>query len=184
MITVFFGIVPGVGEELFFRGFVGRGLVARWGRTKGVLLTSLLFGAMHIHPLNALFAVAMGVVLHAVYFWTKSLLAPMFLHAAYNTLAMYVNLEMDPNANPHLPTHLALAALLAGARILMLLRQSRTRWVNSDDSEWSTGYPSAEIPAPGSEARSTHGVPSLFAIAVTAVVYLVFAALLVREFAA
>src|SRR5262249_47982166 len=41
------GVGPGLGEELFCRGFLGRGLVGRYGVTAGILLTSLFFGIMH-----------------------------------------------------------------------------------------------------------------------------------------
>ena len=47
---VLFALGPGIAEELMFRGFLGRGLVARHGLGVGVLLTSLLFGLVHLDP--------------------------------------------------------------------------------------------------------------------------------------
>ena len=39
------GLGPGLGEELWCRAFLGRGLVGRHGVVMGVILTSLFFGA-------------------------------------------------------------------------------------------------------------------------------------------
>ena len=47
------GVGPGIGEELWFRGFLGRGLVGRYGVIVGVLITSFFFGAMHVDPPQA-----------------------------------------------------------------------------------------------------------------------------------
>src|SRR5262245_47410153 len=46
------GLAPGVSEELFCRGFLGRGLVGRYGPVTGVLLTSLCFGLLHVEPVQ------------------------------------------------------------------------------------------------------------------------------------
>ena len=37
--------LPAVGEELFFRGLLGRGLIARHGLVLGTCLAAALFGA-------------------------------------------------------------------------------------------------------------------------------------------
>src|SRR5262249_55135457 len=70
-------LCPGVAEEIFFRGFLGRGLVARFGLFWGVLLTSCLFGLMHGEPRHICVTTVLGIVLHLVYLSTRSLLAPM-----------------------------------------------------------------------------------------------------------
>src|SRR5207248_983297 len=43
-------LAPAVSEELFFRGTVGRRLLARYGPAAGVLLTTLLFALSHLDP--------------------------------------------------------------------------------------------------------------------------------------
>ena len=53
-------LLPAVGEELFFRGFLGRGLVARYGLVRGVALTSLAFGLLHLAPQRIGFATFLG----------------------------------------------------------------------------------------------------------------------------
>src|SRR5207253_8679607 len=58
------GIGPGVMEELWFRGFLGRGLVGSYGRVAGVLLTSLFFGLMHLDPPHVVVTFVIGAALH------------------------------------------------------------------------------------------------------------------------
>ena len=82
------GFGPGIGEELWCRGFLGRGLLANHGTAKGVLLTSLLFGFMHIEPRQIAYATILGILLHLSYIWTRSLLVPIFLHVMNNSLSM------------------------------------------------------------------------------------------------
>lgn len=82
------GFGPGIGEELWCRGFLGRGLLANHGTVKGVLLTSVLFGLMHIEPRQIAYATVLGLLLHLSYIWTRSLLVPMVLHVMNNSLSM------------------------------------------------------------------------------------------------
>src|SRR5262249_52506622 len=85
---LFAAVLPAVGEELLCRGLIGRGLVARYGPVVGVLLTSLLFGLLHIDPVRMAAATILGIALHAVYLATRSLLASMLLHASINAVCI------------------------------------------------------------------------------------------------
>ena len=99
-VIIFGALFPALGEELLFRGYIGRGLVARWGMGKGVLLTSLLFGAVHIHPLHAVVAAFLGVILHALYLWTRSLIVPMLLHGINNYAAIQIPVSAKHGQSP------------------------------------------------------------------------------------
>ena len=91
---------PAVAEELFCRGFLGHGLVARHGVTKGVLWTSLLFGVMHLVPVQALYAGLLGVMLHWLRLTTRSLWAPMLAHFGNNALSVLGTCEDSPLRGP------------------------------------------------------------------------------------
>lgn len=83
---------PGIVEEVWCRGFLGRGLIARYGVIAGVFWTSLLFGLLHLDPAYALVTAAMGMYLHFVFLACRSLAAPIFLHACNNGLAVLASL--------------------------------------------------------------------------------------------
>src|SRR5262245_9452501 len=82
------GVGPGLAEELWCRGFLGRGLVGRYGVVWGVLLSSLFFGVIHLEPRQVLYATGVGVLLHFTYLTTRSLWAPVLLHFGNNTLSV------------------------------------------------------------------------------------------------
>lgn len=82
------GVGPGLSEELWCRGFLGRGLVGNYGVWIGVLFTSALFGMMHVDPAHAIATAAIGLWLHFTYLMTRSLFVPMVLHTLNNSLAV------------------------------------------------------------------------------------------------
>lgn len=87
---VMLGIIPGVMEELLFRGILFRHLEAFGGSWFALALTSVLFGVAHIFNPNATYfssfaiAVEAGVLLGGAYMLTRSLWAPIGIHAAWN----------------------------------------------------------------------------------------------------
>jgi membrane protease YdiL (CAAX protease family) len=46
------GLVIGPGEELFWRGLVQRGLMRRYGRVRGTLIASSIYGGIHLVSAN------------------------------------------------------------------------------------------------------------------------------------
>lgn len=112
---------PGIVEEVWCRGFLGRGLVARYGTVQGVLWTSLLFGFLHIDPAYALVAAAMGAYLHFVYFACRSIVASITLHALNNAVVFIATLYpawlplLGADAPALSATSYALAALALAA---------------------------------------------------------------------
>src|SRR5207248_2667396 len=75
---------PALIEELFCRGFLGRGLVGRYGVLLGVLLTSVIFAVMHSDIPHMALAFVLGVYLHLAYLATRSLWVPVLLHFLTN----------------------------------------------------------------------------------------------------
>ncbi|MCS7270867.1 MAG: CPBP family intramembrane metalloprotease, partial [Gemmataceae bacterium] len=85
-------IGPGIVEEVWCRGFLGRGLIARYGWGAGIFWTSLLFGFLHLDPAYALAAAAMGAYLHFVYLACRSIFASILLHTLNNAVAVLATL--------------------------------------------------------------------------------------------
>lgn len=94
--VIIIAVGPAVGEELFCRGFLGRGLVARHGRAAGVAITSLLFGIMHIIPAQAAYAAVLGILLHLLALSGQSLWLPMIAHFLNNALSVMASCEDSP----------------------------------------------------------------------------------------
>jgi hypothetical protein len=65
-IAAVLALVIGPGEELFWRGLVQRGLMRRFGRLRGTLLASSIYGAIHLVSANLTLTGAAGT---AGLFW-------------------------------------------------------------------------------------------------------------------
>jgi membrane protease YdiL (CAAX protease family) len=87
---------PGFVEEVWCRGFLGRGLCARYGRAGGVLLTSVIFALMHLDPSQLIVITLMGAYLHFTYLVTRSIWVPIVLHMLNNGIAILVALTRGP----------------------------------------------------------------------------------------
>lgn len=96
-------LLNGPAEELLFRGLI-QGLFRRaYGVVPGIVLASVLFGAVHITAVITTgggtasilatlgTAGVLGLVLGAVYERTRNLLVPMVAHGVYNAVLFYVN---------------------------------------------------------------------------------------------
>ncbi|HEX5272193.1 MAG TPA: type II CAAX endopeptidase family protein [Gemmataceae bacterium] len=167
------GLGPGLGEELWCRAFLGRGLVGRHGAVMGVILTSLFFGAIHVDPHQGTMAAVMGLALHFTYLMTRSLWVPMLLHFLNNSLSVIADklpevggrhvqdIDTDPNRIPW--------AVFAASAFLLLavgwaLYASRGRMVRSDGSDlppWQPPYPGVALPPPDSGTAVAYPWPGV-----------------------
>jgi len=180
------GMGPAVAEELVFRGFIGRGLVGRRGLVPGMVITSILFGLMHIHPVQALGVIPLGFALHFVYFTTRSLWAPMTLHFLNNSLSvLWVQLGVEGTRldrlveeDSDLPLHILVVSVAMVVSIALILWQTRVQYISSDGSAWNPGFISTETPPPAAGAVATRHRASSLAVASGAISTLGFAAAL------
>jgi membrane protease YdiL (CAAX protease family) len=81
-----------VTEELLCRGYLLHRWGFRWGTRRAVLLTSLLFGLLHVRPEQIVSGFAHGWVFSLVYLETGALTVPVALHALNNLLAVVASL--------------------------------------------------------------------------------------------
>jgi hypothetical protein len=107
----------------------------------------------------------MGIFLQIVYLTTKTLLAPMLLHALHNFLAIVVarpklfsgDLQswlVGINRGELLSPLLLLSAFAAATTICLLLYLTRTRWRLPNGAVWNPGYVTAETPPTMLKARA------------------------------
>lgn len=156
MIWIIIAFAPAVSEELLFRGVIGRGLLARYGFVPGVLLTSFLFGGMHLNPAQVMGVIPIGIALHLVYRVTRSFWAPMLLHFLNNAFAgLMLKLSDHPAVqqlgDQHGGGHTALSCLLALGCVGCLfcwMWQTRTEYVDDVGFEWDPSQPDCGVPPP------------------------------------
>ncbi len=84
VVLVLVGVVPGVCEELFFRGYAQPRLVARFGGWRGIVLPSLFFVLMHLDPQHMLHILPLGLWLGFVAWRTGSTWTSVLCHAVNN----------------------------------------------------------------------------------------------------
>jgi membrane protease YdiL (CAAX protease family) len=185
------GAGPALGEELVFRGLIGRGLVARWGIVRGIALTSFLFGVMHVNPAQAIGVIPLGVAMHFLYLTTRSFWAPITLHLANNSLSVILlklesnvpaTMLLDDQTSPPIYAFIIAAAMITA--IGLLLWETRVQYRLADGSVWNPGYASLEVPPPESEAFPVREEPRLLLIAGSTINSLGFLAVLWRLAAA
>jgi len=177
-------LLPALGEELFFRGFLSRGLIGNCGLLEGTLLTSVLFGLLHIDPVQACGTFVLGLGFQYIFWTTKTLALPIVAHLLNNMLAfVMLRLATEPfgvaetvsetPAAPaeHVPLLVALAALAALIPLLLLLYQTRARWTLPDGSVWTPGYISGESPPPALGAAAKTRWPNGLLLLAAAVTY-------------
>lgn len=162
-------IVPAFSEELLFRGLIGRGLLARWGLWPGMLLTSFLFGLIHVAPAQAVAVIPLGLAIHWVYYTTRSFWGPILVHLFNNAWATFLlkfgphaprNFEQLLAADVDLPIDLLIMSLGAVLSIASLLGQTRVSYRLPDKAEWFPGYATAEVPPVESCATAHRGTAS------------------------
>ncbi|MFT5527416.1 MAG: membrane protease YdiL (CAAX protease family) [Pirellulaceae bacterium] len=183
-------VLPGLGEEIFFRGFVHHGLSKRYGMIPTILVTSLLFGFMHVDPVQSCGAAFLGMWLHYLVWHTKSLAAPIILHVLNNTLA-FVSMKFadffpipgvtytEVGRTTHTPLLLLSAAVAAGIPLGLAIWQCRTYWVLPDGKRWESGIDEPDVPDESLEAVASYDGVSITTWLAIAATYASFIAAMV-----
>jgi membrane protease YdiL (CAAX protease family) len=175
------GLGPGIGEELWCRGFLGRGLIGNYGVVFGIFATSFFFGFIHLDPCQGAMAMVMGLWLHFVYLTTRSLLLPMLLHTFNNSLAVLVTrapqlaiIETQPS---DIPLIVYVSALLLLLSVAYALYQSRARLATQTPEQalvWRPAFEGVEYPPAESGMRVVHPLLSPAAAALAGGGFLLF----------
>lgn len=80
----FIALGPGICEEVLFRGYMQRRLLARWGPVASITIVSLLFAVVHAMPHAIVFALPIGVWLGLLAWRTGSTWPGILCHASIN----------------------------------------------------------------------------------------------------
>ncbi len=98
--VAFLGVIGPIAEEFIFRGVLLNRLIRKTSMWGGILISSMLFGALHADILGAFL---FGVVASLLFIKTRNLLVPILLHIFNNLLAV-----LSAFAFPAFPEALAL----------------------------------------------------------------------------
>ena len=83
-------LVPGICEELLFRGYAQRQFERWGGPASGILLSGVLFGAYHLRPTQVLPLIVLGTYLAYLTWRSGSVVPAIVVHIVHNGLAVLV----------------------------------------------------------------------------------------------
>ncbi|MFT3928043.1 MAG: CPBP family intramembrane metalloprotease [Myxococcales bacterium] len=132
------GVIP-LMEELLFRGIFMFGLSRRYGPAFGILLSSVLFGVVHLGAVPALYATVAGVLLGWLALATRSVWPGVALHGAFNAVPVLLpehlvavrGFNVPSLTTDHLPHYLVWPPLLLGLGLLFAI--TRLEGASSED---------------------------------------------------
>lgn len=82
-------------EELIFRGIILHGLLQRYSPIKSIIISSVLFGIVHLNPWQFVSALIIGIFSGWVYYRTRKLTLSIIIHSTNNLFAFIGMYFMD-----------------------------------------------------------------------------------------
>lgn len=83
-------------EEIIFRGIIQEGFIHTYDGPRALLYSAIIFGVIHLMPLQVINAFLAGILLGWIYWKTRSLWIVMILHILNNYVA-FQSTELDAN---------------------------------------------------------------------------------------
>jgi len=132
--VLFVGVGPAFIEEMLFRGIILNGFKENYSHKKAMIVSSLLFGIVHLNPWQFVTAFIMGMVSAWVCLKIKSLTLSIYMHLFNNIAAVLVMKSRDIvlikgfNTDPYEQTFQplwfdSLGILLVSIGIILFLRE-------------------------------------------------------------
>lgn len=81
-------VIPGICEELFFRGYIQHRAERSWGIAWSIALSGIVFGLFHLRLTEALPLCALGLYMAYLVWSTGSIWVPIMVHFINNALAL------------------------------------------------------------------------------------------------
>lgn len=138
-------IAPAVGEELIFRGLLQKKLEQASGSALyAVLVTALIFSALHLQFAGFLPRFLLGVVLGGIYVWTRNLWVPILIHLLHNGVQVTAAFmaedyefqpEMTESPNPWFALVGVLVAIVAARELSKVMQTSANNRPDQLDEE-------------------------------------------------
>jgi Predicted metal-dependent membrane protease len=138
----FFGVfaivvLAPVFEETLFRGIILRGFLKNYGAAKSIIVSAVLFGILHLNPLQSINAAILGIALGWLFLKTGSLWVCIFFHSLNNGLSTVLyHVSTKYNISDAQILFIAVPAIIAGiAAFVLLKRQPDELWEITKEKE-------------------------------------------------
>jgi len=95
-------LVAPIFEEALLRGVILRGFLRKLSPTWAIVISGLIFGVMHLHPVHIFFASIVGFALGYVYYRTRSLGLVILIHFINNGVSYYLGGQELPDSSEEL----------------------------------------------------------------------------------
>lgn len=144
--------VPALCEEIFIRGLFFRGLLARFGPWRALILSTLVFAALHGTTAQAIMMLLTGLYFGAVVWLTGSVWAGVIAHAANNLVVLGVRFYLGERMielRPPAWLLLLSLAVFAGAMALLALDRMKIQQKVTEDTEKRRSHEGPPFPPAG-----------------------------------
>lgn len=91
VLILFLAVLPGLCEEITFRGYIMRGMLNTRGPAVAIFLSAVFFGMMHFSLYRFLPTFGMGLILGFIAWRTRSLWLSILIHIINNALVVFVS---------------------------------------------------------------------------------------------
>ena len=123
-------------EELFFRGILLRRFAMKWKATTSIIVSSFIFGLMHIGGSSMLHAFLFGCFLAYAYLRTKNIWVPIVLHSVSNFLSFVTLLfpgesnagEIPMPSNDEIVSSLIICSVLLVLSVVLFIFIVKKNW--------------------------------------------------------
>lgn len=92
---VLIGVLPGVCEETGHRGMLLQSFMKKLGIWRAVLITSLLFGLMHMNVVQVFYATILGYLIALAVIATRSIWTGVIMHFCNNAIGTYLQFARE-----------------------------------------------------------------------------------------
>ena len=131
---IIIAFIPAIGEELIFRGIIQSRLLKWLSKASiSIVLSSLIFSLVHFDLSGILPRFALGLLLGYLFYWSKNLFIPIFIHFINNAIVVllfYSNKEKFLEQNGLLNWKEAIISLFAVFLLIFLFKKSMNKKVN------------------------------------------------------
>ncbi len=125
--VIIMALLPAICEELCFRGALQKIIInITKNAWKGIIITAIIFSAIHFQFLGFLPRLFLGIILGAIYWYSGSLWPSILAHFVYNGVQV-VGVTYQPQyieKNPEIPLYYS---LISAVVILMIMRIIRSK---------------------------------------------------------